>query len=39
MATQRGGTLVTYEDYCNMPEDERYEIIDGELINVAPPVS
>ncbi len=37
MATQRSGTLVTYEDYCNMPEDERYEIIDGELIIVAAP--
>ena len=37
MATQRSGTLVTYEDYCNMPEDERYEIIDGELIMVAAP--
>ena len=37
MATQRSGTLVTYEDYCNMPEDERYEIIAGELIMVAAP--
>ncbi len=37
MATQRTGTLVTYEDYCNMPEDERYELIDGELIMAAAP--
>ena len=37
MATQRSGTLFTYEDYCNMPEDERYELIDGELIMVAAP--
>ena len=37
MATQSSGTLVTYEDYCNMPEDERYEIIDGEPIMVAAP--
>ena len=37
MATQRSGTLVTYEDYRDMPEDERYEIIDGELIIVAAP--
>ena len=37
MATQRTGTLVTYEDYCNMPDDERYEVIDGELIMVAAP--
>ena len=37
MATQRSGTLVTYEDYRDMPDDERYEIIDGELIMVAAP--
>ena len=37
MATQRSGTLVTYEDYRDMPEDERYEIIDGELIMAAAP--
>ena len=37
MATQRTGTLVTYEDYCNLPEDERYEVIGGELIMVAAP--
>ena len=37
MATQRSGTLVTYEDYCNLPDDERYEVIDGELIMAAAP--
>ena len=37
MATHSSGILVTYEDYCNMPEDERYEVIDGELIMVAAP--
>ena len=37
MATQRSGTLLTYEDYCNMPDDERYELIDGELIMAAAP--
>ena len=37
MATQRSGTLFTYEDYCNMPEDERCELIDGELIMAAAP--
>ena len=37
MATQRSGTLVTYEDYRDMPEDERYEIIDGELVMAAAP--
>ena len=37
MATQRSGTLLTYEDYCNLPDDERYELIDGELIMAAAP--
>lgn len=37
MAMQRTGTLVTYEDYCNLPDDERYEVIDGELIMAAAP--
>ena len=37
MVTQRSGTLFTYEDYCNLPEDERYELIDGELIMAAAP--
>ena len=37
MATQRSGTLVTYEDYRNLPDDERYELIDGELIMAAAP--
>ena len=27
----------TYEDYLNMPEGERYELLDGELILVASP--
>ena len=35
MATQRSGTLVTYEDYHDLPDDERYELIDGELIMAA----
>ena len=37
MATQRSGTLVTYEDYCNLPDDDGYELIDGELILAAAP--
>ena len=37
MATQRSGTLLTYEDYRNMPDDERYELIDGDLIMAAAP--
>ena len=28
---------LTYEDYANMPDDERYELIDGELIMAAAP--
>ena len=35
MATRRSGTLVTYEDYRDLPDDERYELIDGELIMAA----
>ena len=30
-------TKYTYEDYLNMPEGERYELLDGELILVASP--
>ena len=37
MVTQRSGTLVTYEDYCNLPDEERYELIDGELTMAAAP--
>ena len=28
---------LTYDDYANLPGDERYELIDGELILVASP--
>ena len=28
---------LTYEDYANMPDDERYELINGELIMAAAP--
>ena len=38
MATQRSETLFTYADYCNTPEDERYELIDGELFMTAAPI-
>ncbi len=37
MVTQRSGALVTYEDYCNLPDEERYELIDGELTMAAAP--
>ena len=36
MATEVAARL-TYEDYANMPDDERYELIDGELIMAAAP--
>ena len=28
---------LTYDDYVNLPGDDRYELIDGELISVASP--
>lgn len=30
--------LFTYEDYCNLPADNRYEIIEGEIYMVPAPV-
>ena len=36
MVTEVAARL-TYEDYANMPDDERYELIDGELIMAAAP--
>ena len=32
LATTKLRTKLTYEDYRNTPDDERYELIDGELI-------
>ena len=37
MVAQKPKTRFTYEDYKNTPEDERYELIDGELIMAAAP--
>ena len=37
MVAQKPRTKLTYEDYKNTPEDERYELIDGELIMAAAP--
>ncbi len=37
MVAQKPKTKLTYEDYKNTPEDERYELIDGELIMAAAP--
>lgn len=32
-------TRLTYQDYINTPDDERYELIDGELIMAPGPIS
>ena len=37
MATTQPVTRLTYEDYCATAEDERCELLDGELIMVAAP--
>ena len=37
MVTAEPKIKLTYEDYINTPEDERYELIDGELIMVGAP--
>ena len=29
--------ILTYEDYQNAPDDERYELLDGELVMIAAP--
>ena len=37
MATAQAAVKLTYEDYCAAPADNRYELLDGELIMVAAP--
>ena len=37
MTTAKPRIKLTYEDYCNAPEDERYELLDGELVIVPSP--
>ena len=37
VATTKSAVKLTYEDYRKTPEDERYELIDGELIAAAAP--
>lgn len=37
MVQAKPKTKLTYDDYVNLPGDERYELIDGELILVASP--
>ena len=35
MATQKPKVRYTYEDYCQLPEDKRFELIDGEFYEMA----
>ena len=37
MLAQAVSAKLTYEDYCNAPEDKRYELLDGELVVVPAP--
>ena len=37
MVTQKQKVKLTYEDYRNTPDDERYELLDGELVMVPAP--
>ena len=37
VATAQPAVKLTYEDYCAAPADNRYELLDGELIMVAAP--
>ena len=37
MVVAKPAAKLTYEDYRNTPEDERYELLDGELVMTAAP--
>ena len=37
MVSPQPQTKLTYEDYIKTPDDERWELIDGELITPAAP--
>ena len=37
MATPTPAIKLTYEDYCNTPDDERYELLDGDLLMTPAP--
>ena len=37
MVTAQPATKRTYADYCRTPDDERYELLDGELVMVPAP--
>ena len=40
MVTAESPVKLTYEDYRNTPEDERYELLDGELVRLeTPPIA
>ena len=36
MVTKAPKVRYTYEDYCQLPDDRRYELIDGEFYEMAP---
>ena len=36
MVTRNPKVRFTYEDYCQLPDDKRYELIDGEFYEMAP---
>ena len=36
MVTKNPKVRYTYEDYCQLPDDRRYELIDGEFYEMAP---
>ncbi len=37
MATPTPAVKLTYEDYCNTPDDERYELLGGDLVMTPAP--
>lgn len=36
LAQKKSDQKFTYKDYCSWPEDERWELIDGEAYNMSP---
>ena len=38
MVTAQPATKLTYADYCLTPDDERYELLDGELLMAPAPI-
>ena len=37
MVEAKPTTKLSYEDYCKTPDDERWELLDGELSMAPPP--